>query len=84
MPRLWAKIEGRKNVSRVLRRWSAAIVTAAAAACTAMLVYMGTPERSDTVVYATTYVDTLDSGGFETLAYAEVVSFESGQWQGGR
>lgn len=77
MPRLWARIEARKNFPRVLRRWAAAFVTAAAAACIAMLVYMGSPQPAESSIYATTYVDTLDSDGLETLAYAEVVNSES-------
>ena len=41
-----------------------------------MAVYMITPDEMESPIYTTTYVDTLDSENLETMAYAELVSFE--------
>ena len=77
MPDLWNSIEGRRSFTLSLRWWTSAFVTAAAALCLAMAVYTTHPAPVESPVYTTTYVDTLGGDeSFETLAYAELVSYD--------
>ena len=77
MPAVWAKIDARRGFSLALRRWTGAFVTAAAALCLAMVVYMASPGAADAPYYSSTYDEALsESGSFETLAYSEMVEFE--------
>ncbi|MCP5114141.1 MAG: hypothetical protein GY953_25195 [bacterium] len=76
MPGIWTRIDARQSFSLSLRRWTSAFVTAAAAMCVAMAVFMAAPETTESAVYATSYVDALESDDVETLAYADLVSFE--------
>lgn len=75
-PGIWNRIEARQRFTLSLKRWTSAFVTAAAAMCIAMAVYMTVPDGIESPVYTTTYVDTLESQDVETMAYAELVSFE--------
>ncbi len=70
MPGIWRRVDARRKSTRVLRRWTGAFITAAAALCILMLVYMAVPIREDSFD-AITYVDTFEEEAYETLAYSE-------------
>lgn len=76
MPAVWRAIEARRTFTLNLRRWTGAFVTASAALCLAMAVYMGTVAavQQETAVLNTTYTETLDTDNYDTMAYADVVS----------
>ena len=78
MPGVWRKIEARRRFTMTLRRWTGAFVTASAALCLAMAVYMGTvvAMQQESAVLTTTYTEALDTDNYETMAYADVVSPE--------
>ena len=75
-PGIWKRIEARQSFTLSLKHWTSAFVTAAAAICVAMAVYMTIPNGIESPIYTTTYVDTLESQDTEIQAYAELVSFE--------
>ena len=73
MPGVWRRIESRRRFLIALRRWTAGIVTAAAAVSVGMAIYMSAPEDRNAPIYSTTYVDVLEEDAtFETVVYAEV------------
>ena len=75
MPEIWNKIEARRRFTINLKRWTSAFVTAAAALCIAMTIFM--PQPAQTPVFETTYIDTLGANEpYETMAYAELVRYE--------
>lgn len=76
MPGIWNRIEARQRFTLSLKRWTSAFVTAAAALCVAMAVYMTAPNGVESPIYTTTYVDTLESQDAEIQVYAELVSFD--------
>jgi hypothetical protein len=76
MPEMWVKIDARRGFSIALRRWTGALVTAAAVLCLTMVVYMATTTTIDSYAYSSTYIDTLDQPeAFETIAYSEMEEF---------
>ncbi len=80
MPGIWRRIEARRRVTALVPRWAAAFVAAAAALCLLMGVYLLVPRPAESPVYTATYLDTLEeSPALETLAYMEVVSFETSE-----
>ena len=84
LPDIWNKIEARRSMTLSLRRWTGAFVTAAAL-CLAVAAYRARPLPAESPVYTTTYVDTLEGNqSFETLAYAELVSYGSPESPEGR
>ncbi len=85
MPGLWDRIDASRSFTVALRRWAGAFVAAAAVVCIAMVFYFAAYQPVVSPVYTTTYVDTLGNGEpFETLAYAEVVSYEPAASMGER
>ena len=77
MPGIWSRIDGRRSLTITIRRWTSAFVAAATALSIAMVVYMSAPRQADVPDLSATYVDTLQQpANYETLAYAELVSFE--------
>ncbi len=85
MPELWARIDARRSFSIALRRWTSAFVTAAAAICLTMVVYMASVGSVESQDYSSTYVEALDqTEAFETLAYTEMVEFELVETSSGR
>lgn len=77
MPEVWAKIDARRSARLALQRWTRGFVTAAVAACLAMVLYMALPQRSEPPAGTTSYVDALSATEpFETLAYSEMVNIE--------
>ncbi len=73
MPGVWRRIESRRRFVITLRRWTAGIVTAAAAVSVGMAIYMSAPEDRNAPIYSTTYVDALEEDAtFEAVVYAEV------------
>jgi len=74
MPQLWQKIEASQGVLVVFRRWTQGLVTAAAAVCLLMVLYLSSPVSQPSPVYTATYLDALaaDHSTPERLAYAEV------------
>ncbi|HFB98900.1 MAG TPA: hypothetical protein ENJ62_07150 [Bryobacterales bacterium] len=82
MPGVWRKIDARRRLTLLIPRWAAGFVAAAAALCILMGGYLLLPRPAESPVYTTTYLDTLeDSPALETLAYMEVVSFETSESQ---
>ncbi len=80
MPAIWRRIESRRRVTLLLPRWGARFVAAAAALCILMAAYLVAPRTTESPVYTTTYLDTLEeSPALETLAYSEVVYFETSE-----
>jgi hypothetical protein len=75
MPGVWARIEARQSLSHSIRRLASVFVASAAALVLAMAAYMARPPVSP--VYTLTYVEALsDDETPDTLAYAELVSYE--------
>lgn len=67
MPGLWEKIEARRRYSWSLRRWAGGFVTAAAAVCMLMAVFLVWPVSSNQSVYTSTYIEAL--GDDMVMAY---------------
>jgi hypothetical protein len=76
MPALWRRIEAKQTVSLSFRRWAQGFVTAAAALCLLMMLYLSVPAGSVSPVYTSTYLDVLyEEQSPEQLAYA-LASFD--------
>jgi hypothetical protein len=75
MPVLWQKIDANQTVTISLRRWAQALVTAAAAICLLMTLYLAKPYSSQpSIVYSASYLDTLaDASSSDRLdAFVEI------------
>jgi hypothetical protein len=69
-PRLWQKIEARQNWRVSLKRLSQALVTAAAALCLLMALFLYIPRHRTSAYYNATYLDVLASNDQKTEAEA--------------
>ena len=78
MPRLWQQIEARRSVSFTFRRWTRALVTAAAAVCVLLgLLQAYLPARP--TFYTETYIEALQKeSSAEAPAYVEAQWLEDG------
>ena len=73
MPALWLRIENSQSLSVNLRRWAQAFVTAAAAICLLMALYLVIPQ-GPSPVYSATYLDALSAEHSpDSLAYGESI-----------
>ncbi len=59
MPQLWARIDARQNSFWVLKRWTEGFVAAAAAACLMVFLLQVIPDKTQSVVYQSTYLEAL-------------------------
>jgi hypothetical protein len=78
MPRLWARIEGRRQTPDVFawRRWAQAFLSLAAVACLLIVVLQIVPQ-STSAYFRSTYIDQLsEDDGPEHMLLPEVASAE--------
>jgi hypothetical protein len=79
MPRLWARIEGRRQFQEVFawRRWAQAFLSLAAAACLLIVVLQVLPQ-STSAYFRSTYIDQLsEDDGPEHMLLQDVASAET-------
>ncbi len=70
-PRLWQKIESRKGVPFLMGRFTRMFVTAAAALCVAMGLFLTIPQ-SQTFLVSQTYLESLDNEHpLDLMAYVD-------------
>lgn len=73
MPRVWRGIEARRSISTSLRHLAQSFITAAAAICLLLAVFLLRPAAQSSVFTTASYVDVLASDPApERLAYAEI------------
>src|SRR5689334_14487835 len=79
MPNLWERIEKSRSFTLDLRRWARGFMTAAAAICALMALYLIVPDNNSTV-YNATYLEALtaDHPSEQPVAYVEVLHHEMG------
>src|SRR5579862_2858466 len=70
MPQLWEKIDRSRTATLSWRHWAQGFVTAAAAICVLMAIYLVVPE-TPSPVYSATYLEALtaDHAGEQPVAY---------------
>ncbi|MBM3811461.1 MAG: hypothetical protein FJW20_07470 [Acidimicrobiia bacterium] len=75
MPRLWEKIEARRNFAWRIQLYARGLVSVAAAVCLAVMVFQFTVQGNGSeAVYSQTYLDTLRSANSpEAMAFSELV-----------
>lgn len=79
MPRLWARIEGRREsqAAAAWRRWTEAFLSLAAAACLAIVLLQVVPQTAP-VYYHSTYLDQLsEEAGPEHMLLQDVAQAEA-------
>ena len=79
MPRLWARIEGRRESQAAVawRRWTEAFLSLAAAACLAIVLLQVVPQTAP-VYYHSTYLDQLsEEAGPEHMLLQDVAQAEA-------
>ena len=79
MPRLWARIEGRREyqAAAAWRRWTEAFLSLAAAACLAIMLLQVAPQSAP-VYYHSTYLDQLsEEAGPEHMLLQDVAQVET-------
>ncbi len=79
MPRLWARIEGRRQIQEVFawRRWAQAFVSLAVVACLLIVVLQVVPS-SASVYFRSTYIDQLsEDEGPEQMLLQDVASADT-------
>lgn len=79
MPRLWARIEGRRQMQEVFawRRWAEAFLSLAAVTCLLIVVLQVVPP-STSVYFRSTYIDQLsEDDGPEHMLLQDVASVEA-------
>ncbi len=75
MPRLWEKIEARRNWVWKLRGYTRGLITVAATLCLALLALELSPLGSTNPMYLMSYTDALDNDAApETLTYLDIVT----------
>lgn len=78
MPRLWARIEGRRQTQDVFawRRWAQAFLSLAAVACLLIVVLQVVPQ-STSAYFRSTYIDQLsEDDGPEHMLLSDVASVD--------
>ena len=74
LPRLWQKIDARRGFALKLRAYAHRLVSVAAMACLAALVFELSPLAGVNSVYTHTYVDMLEEENApEQLAFSDIV-----------
>jgi len=78
MPKLWERIEARRNFTWRLKLYARGLVSVAAAVCLAVMVFQFTmPGNGSDAVYSQTYLDALRSANSpEAIAFSDLVPAE--------
>jgi len=63
MPRLWREIDARRSSIYVVRRWTRALVTAAAGVCLLLGVLLTVSHLQNSVFFGSTYLEALAEDG---------------------
>lgn len=75
LPRIWERIEARRNWIWKLRGYTRGLVTVAATLCLALLAFEMSPLANTNPLYMKSYLEALDDDAApETLTYLDIVT----------